>query len=133
MTRSTGESTAGYYCPGSIIRINVDNTHPVAFGMPAEALAFQSGGQAWEASVVPEHNKNSRLVRSIATYATRDLLASGWVSGEGAVLGKIIAAEARYGDGRVLLFGFSPQFRGQSFGTFKMVLNSIYWASAKKL
>jgi hypothetical protein len=133
IVHSTGESTSGYFSPGSILRINVDNSHPVAFGMPAEALAFQSGGQAWEPSVTPEHNKDNRLLRSIATYAARDLLASGWVSGENAVLGKMIAAEARHGDGRVLLFGFSPQFRGQSFGTFKLVLNAIYWASARKL
>lgn len=131
--RSSGETATGYYSPGSILRVNVDTTHPVAFGMPSEALVFQSGGQAWEPSLVADHNKERLLVKSIATYATRDLLASGWLSGERAVMGKMIAAEARFGDGRVLLFGFSPQFRGQSFGTFKFVLNAVYWASAKKL
>ena len=51
---------------------------------------------------------------------------SGWISGERAVLGKSLLAEARYGKGRVVLFGFRPQHRGQPFGTFKLLLNAIY-------
>jgi hypothetical protein len=130
-TRAGGN--AGYYSPGSILRIKVDPKHPVAFGMPAEAFAFQSGGQAWEIALAPDYAKETNRVRPIATYADRDLLASGWVSGERAVLGKLIATEVAFGDGRVILFGFSPQFRAQPFGTFKLVLNAVYWASAKRL
>jgi hypothetical protein len=130
---TSGASENSYFSPGSIIRVTVDDTHPIAFGMPTEAYVFQSGGQAWEPTLVAEHNKGERQVNSVARYAAKNLLASGWVSGERAVLGKTILAEARYGDGRVVLFGFSPQFRGQSFGTFKFLLNAIYLASAKPL
>lgn len=124
---------ASYYCPGSILRITVDNSHPVAFGMPMEAMAFQSGGQAWDVSLLSDFNKGDRAVRSIARYATRNILASGWLSGERLVAGRTILAEARHGRGRVILFGFRPQFRGQSFGTFKFVLNALYLGSAKPL
>ncbi|MBI3758601.1 MAG: hypothetical protein HY269_02465, partial [Deltaproteobacteria bacterium] len=48
-------------------------------------------------------------------------------------LGKPILVEARHGAGRVLLFGFRPQHRGQTFGTFKFVLNAVYLGSAKRL
>jgi hypothetical protein len=134
-TGETGESQDGdrYYCPGSILRVTVDNSHPVAFGMPSEALAFQSGGQAWDVSLLSDFNKGERAVRSIARYATKNLLASGWLSGERLVSGRTVLAEARHGKGRVILFGFRPQFRGQSFGTFKFVLNSVYLGSAKQL
>jgi hypothetical protein len=124
---------AAFYCPGSLLRITVDPTHPFALGMPAEAFAFSSGGQAFESALLPEANQGDRAVRSIAKYATKDLLASGFIQNERIVLGKDSLVEARHGQGRVVLFGFRPQFRGQSFGTFKFVLNAIYQSSAKDL
>jgi len=123
----------GYYSPGSILRITVDSTNPMAFGMPPDAFAFSSGGQAYDITLLPEYNRGEREVRSVAKYASKDLLASGWISGEKAVLGKHILVDARYGKGHVILFGFRPQFRGQSFGTFKFLLNAIYLGSARPL
>ncbi len=130
---SDNPADPGYYCPGSLIRITVDNTHPIAFGMPKEAYAFAAGGQAWDINLLPELNTGDREIRSVAKYAKTNLLASGWLSGEQIVLGKNIVLEARYGKGRVVLFGFRPHFRGQSFGTFKLLLNAIYLGSAAKL
>jgi hypothetical protein len=132
-TSGEAETASAYYCPGSILRITVDNSHPVAFGMPQEAFAFQSGGEAWDVTLLSDFNKGDRAIRTVARYATKNLLASGWLSGERVVAGKVILAEARQGAGRVIVFGFRPQFRGQSFGTFKFVLNSLYLASAKPL
>jgi hypothetical protein len=47
------------------------------------------------------------------------------------VTGKHVLIEAHHGRGRVILFGFRPQFRGQAFGTFKLLLNAICPASAR--
>jgi hypothetical protein len=101
--------------------------------MPSEALAFQSGGQAWDVTLLSDFNRGERAVRSVARYAQKNLLASGWLSGERTIAGRTVLAESRVGRGRAILFGFRPQFRGQSFGTFKLVLNSIYLGSAKPL
>jgi hypothetical protein len=116
----------GFYCPGSIVRISVDQTHPLAAGVPADAYAFVSGGQAWDVSLVKEFNKDEREVKVVARYAEKNLLASGWVSGERTVLGKAALVEARLGKGRVVLFGFRPQFRAQTAGTFKFLFNAIF-------
>ena len=35
------------------------------------------------------------------------------------------AVEASVGSGRVVMFGFRPQYRGQSYGTFKMMFNAL--------
>lgn len=131
----SGEASApsGYYCPGSILRITVDSKHPIGFGMPGEAYAFQSGGEAWDVALLPDYNKGERAVHPVVRYATKNLLASGWLSGERAIAGKIALAEAKHGAGRIVVFGFRPQFRGQSFGTFKLVLNALYLGSAKAL
>jgi hypothetical protein len=69
----------------------------------------------------------------VARYASSNLLASGWLSGERVVAGKPILVEARHGKGRVVLFGFRPQFRAQSSGAFKLLLNAIYLSAAQKL
>ena len=70
--------------------------------------------------------------KPVVNLARRDLLASGWLSGERSVLGKSILVDAAYGKGRVLLYGFRVQHRGQPFGTFKLLLNALYLGSAKK-
>lgn len=131
--RSNEEGSGGYYSPGSIIRINVDTSNPLAWGMPAEAYAYASGGYAWDIALVDSFNKGDREVKSVAKYAKSNLLASGWISGERAVLGKTILAEARHGKGRVVLFGFRPQFRAQTAGTFKFILNAIYLSTTKPI
>jgi hypothetical protein len=120
-------STGTFYSPGSVLRVTVDPTHPIAFGMPKEAYGFSSGGYAFD---VPGNSQGTAV---IARYASSNLLASGWLSGERAVLGKPLLVEAKLGKGRVVLFAFRPQHRGQTFGTFKFVLNTIYLASAQPL
>ena len=122
-----------FECPGSLLRITVDRSNPIAFGMPEEAIAFSTGGHAYEILLLAEFNKGEREIRSVARYAKTNVLASGWVSGEKTVQGKHILLDARHGRGRVVVFGFRPQFRGQPFGTFKLLLNAIYLASAHPL
>jgi hypothetical protein len=127
--RNVARGQSAFYCPGSLLRITIDSGHPLAQGMPKDAIAFSTGGHAFETTLLKDFNRGDREVRTVASYAAKDLLASGWVSGERAVLGKDVLVEARHGAGRVILFGFRPQFRGQSFGTFKLVLNAIYSGS----
>jgi hypothetical protein len=126
-------SSTAFYAPGSLIRLDVDTTHPYAFGMQKQAVAMTTGGQAYETTLMKEANNGDREVKTVATYASKDLLASGWLSGERQVLGKPILVDARLGKGNVVLFGFRPQFRGQPYGTFKFLLNALYLASAEKL
>lgn len=131
-TLRTG-GAAGWMCPGSLLRVTVDNTHPLAFGMPAEAIITMTGGQAFEVTLMKEYNQGKREARAVVNYAKQNLLASGWLQGEREAAGRAAMVEAKLGDGQVVLFGFRPQFRGQSFGTFKLLLNAIYLARSKPL
>jgi hypothetical protein len=122
-SESTPAAARGdFYCPGSLLRLTVDTTQPLAFGMPKEVVAFSTGGEAFDLG---------RDAHSVARFAAQNLLASGWLSGEKAIAGKSALAEAKYGSGKLVLFGFRPQFRGQPYGTFKFLLNAIYLASAQ--
>ena len=80
--------------------IKVDTAHPLAFGMPADAIVFSSGREAFEITLAPAYNQGDREIRGVASFVTKDLLASGWVSGERQVHGKQALVEARYGKGR---------------------------------
>lgn len=132
LSNAVRPGAGGFQCPGSLLRITVDTTHPLALGMPEEITAFVLGGQAWDVTLMEEYNRGERQTRVVARYAKEKLLASGWVANERQVLGKAALAEARYGSGRVVVFGFRPQFRGQTFGTFKFVLNAIYMSAARE-
>jgi hypothetical protein len=122
-----------FSCPGSLVRLTVDPSQPLAFGMPKETIAVSTGGEAFEINLAPGYNQGEREVRVAARFAGHDLAASGWVSGEKAVLGKPALVDARFGRGHVVLFAFRPQFRGQPFGTFKFLLNAVYLASARAM
>ncbi|HYI93988.1 MAG TPA: M14 metallopeptidase family protein [Bryobacteraceae bacterium] len=125
ITERDDPSPNGYYCPGSILRLKVETAHPIANGTPAEVNAFSSGGQAWEVTLLPSENKGEREVKVVARYATSKVLASGWLSGERVIAGRPALVDARHGKGRVVLFGFRPQFRGQTWGTFGLLVNSL--------
>ena len=109
------------YAPGSILRVLVDATHPVGFGMPDTAAVYFTNSVTFD---VP----TSSPVRVIARYPARgdDILLSGFLEGSPSIAGKAAAIEALVGRGRVVMFGFRPQYRGQSYGTFRMLFNALF-------
>lgn len=107
-----------FYCPGSILGLEVDTTHAIARGLPRDVNAYFINSAAFEVT-------DPQRVRVIAHYASDNLLRSGWLLGEDKIKGKIALAEVSMGRGRVILFGFRPQHRGQTWGTFPFIFNSI--------
>jgi hypothetical protein len=108
-----------FYCPGSVLRLMVDTRHPTAWGMQADAAAFFQGSRAFATS--------DPQVRSVARYGldAERLLLSGWLVGAQHIAGQHAVLEVPYHQGRVVLFGFRPHFRGQSHGTFKLLFNLL--------
>ncbi|HUQ31037.1 MAG TPA: hypothetical protein VM095_02910, partial [Pyrinomonadaceae bacterium] len=107
-----------FYCPGSILGLEVDNTHPIARGLPKDVNAYFINSAAFEVT-------DPQRVRVVARYSSESLLRSGWLLGEEKIKGKVALAEVTMGRGRVILFGFRPQHRGQTWGTFPFIFNAI--------
>jgi hypothetical protein len=113
-----------FSCPGSILRVFVDNTMPVGYGMPEEASAVFFNNVAFEATAA----LGDTAVRAIAKYPAGGVLKSGWIGGEEHLQDRVAAAEVTLGKGRVILLGFGVQHRAQPHGTFKLLFNSLHYA-----
>jgi hypothetical protein len=111
-----------FSAPGSLLRGIVELNHPIAFGMPRETTLFFSNSAAFSV----------KDGRTIVKYPLQNPLLSGWLQGESKLQGKTALAEMPLGHGRVILFGFRPQHRGQTYATFKLVFNSLWYAGAEK-
>ena len=110
-----------FFCPGSLLRVRIDTRHPIGYGLDSEmAIFFKSG---------PVFDGVRGDSKAVATYPEFNPLMSGWLEGEKRIRQKVALLETLLGNGRVILFGFKPQHRGQSYGTFKLLFNAIYYSS----
>jgi hypothetical protein len=116
-----------FSCPGSILKIFVDNRTPAGYGMTEEASAVFYNNIAFEATAA----FGDASVRAIAKYPSENILKSGWIGGEDYLHDRIAAAEVAYGKGRVVLFGFAVQNRAQPHGTFKLLFNAVQNAASE--
>jgi hypothetical protein len=117
-----GLSGDDFWAPGSTLRVRIDTSDPLAFGMPESALAtYLAGGQVYETVPGPA----SADVRRLVTYADRDILQSGWLLGEEAIANRAAMVAIDKGLGSVVMIGFRAQHRAQTYGTFKLFFNAL--------
>jgi len=109
-----------FWCPGCTLHIDVDTADALGYGMPSNALAvWLAGSQAYD--IQPSASN----VQVIARLASRDVLQSGWLLGEGVIAGKPTMVSVPFGQGRIVLIGFRVQHRDQAHGTYKLLFNSL--------
>ena len=113
-----GVKTSDFYCPGSVVALEIDNKNPIATTLPATLPAYFINSSAFTTTA-------DANVRVIARYAKENVLLSGWLLGEDKLRGQIALAEVGVGKGRIVLFGFRPQHRGQAWGTLPLIWNVL--------
>ncbi len=113
-----GLKRSEFYDPGSVVSLNVDTHSPLAKGLSESTAAYFTNSAAYEIT-------DDTKIKSIARYADKDGLLSGWTLGDKYRNGKTALAEAVYGKGKIILFGFRPQHRGQTWGTFPFIFNAL--------
>ena len=116
-----GKSAKEFYCPGSTLHANIDTNHQLTYGMPDEGLIFFWSGPTFRVQPSFSNERCEILVQ----YPERDILQSGWLVGEDQIAGTAGMISAQYGKGSVVLFGFRPQHRAQTHGTFKLFFNAL--------
>ncbi|TET71565.1 hypothetical protein E3J39_04275 [Candidatus Bathyarchaeota archaeon] len=110
-----------FLCPGSTLHVNVNTDNPLAYGVAEDLLIIFRNHPAFEVKPGP---KNEEL-DVVLSYPDERIMESGWLIGEEKLSRKAALIDAKMGKGRVVLFGFSPQFRAQSDATFKLFFNSL--------
>jgi Zinc carboxypeptidase len=116
-----------FYIPGSLLTATVDNTNPVAYGVPDRVDVF------FDRSPVFRLNPDATLkgAAAVAWFSTATPLHSGWAWGQQYLEGGVAIAEARLGSGKVVLLGPEVAFRGQPHGTFKFLFNALDYGPAR--
>jgi hypothetical protein len=110
-----------FYVPGSILQVSVDNTNPIAFGSTPTVPIFYENG--------PVFHVSGDAV-SVASFTTDKPLLSGWIQGGELLKGNSVIAEEPQGKGRLVLFGFRPQYRAISEVTYKFLFNALLYSSS---
>ncbi|MCH8253270.1 MAG: peptidase M14, partial [Planctomycetes bacterium] len=147
-----GVASKDFFCPGSIVRLRVDNGHPLGFGFGDEAAGFFARSQAFvtgKAALEPEKaaakdkkdgaaaaltdaeieaKLEAQPVTTVVSYSDNIVLLSGWIHGADRLRNRAAVCEVAYGKGRIVLLGFRVQHRAQPWGTFKFLFNAIYWS-----
>ncbi len=112
-----------FYMGGSILEMIVDPSHPVMAGMPERAKVVVDNSpvftttEAFEGAVLAKYAKAGSP------------LFSGYLLGEQHLQGYASALDVRHGKGHVILLGLRPQWRGQPFGTFRVLFNAAFYTS----
>jgi hypothetical protein len=142
---TAGLPTERFFIPGSLVRVDVESTDPLAHGMRSDAIAMFARSQVMALEPLPANTGSSGAGQAAAgsgarigepvvyaRYTARDFLASGWaLGGEEHLAGQIAALRVPVGAGQVVLLAFSPHFRGQPHNTYKLLFNPLFAATMR--
>ncbi len=117
----------GFSAPGSLLRVTLQQDHPLTWGLPDEIGVFSRGAPVYATSL-PSFDMDRRV---IGHYSRQDTRISGFAENVDLAAGKPVVVWLSKGDGQLVLMGFSPQFRGSTQGSFKLIFNSILLDLAK--
>lgn len=114
-----------FFLRGSIVAVEPDLAHPLMAGMPERAAVFVDGSPVFETL---EGFKGTVIARYPDAGSP---LLSGYLIGEKYLQGKAAALDVELDRGHVVLLGFRPQWRGQSFGTFRVLFNAAVYTGGR--
>ncbi|MDX1438468.1 MAG: peptidase M14, partial [Rubricoccaceae bacterium] len=105
---------------GAIFEIDLDTTHPLAFGYSNRVPVFKTNTLFFE-GITPDGY-------DVGVYQDEPLL-SGYVSEENldTLRGKSALLASRLGGGSVVLMDFDPAFRAFWYGTDGLLLNAVFF------
>ncbi len=110
-----GLKRSEFYDPGSVVQLDVDTKQSLARGLAPDTAAYFTTSSAFDVAA-------DARATVIARYGP---MLSGWTLGEKYRLGKAALVEMPYGKGKIVLFAFRPQHRGQTWGTFPFIFNAL--------
>jgi hypothetical protein len=118
-----------FYIPGSLLTAAVDNSNPLAYGVPDNVDVFFDKSPAFR--LAPDATLKGTA--PVAWFPNATPLHSGWAWGQQYLEGAVAICESSLGSGKVFLLGPEVAFRGQPHATFKFLFNAIDYGPAKQV
>ena len=113
-----------FYVSGSILEVHTDPSHPVMSGMRERAPTIIADSPVF----TTEEGFRGHVLAKYAEAGSP--LLSGYLLGEEHLQGYAAALEVEHGEGRVVLLGMRPQWRGQPWGSFRILFNAALYSKA---
>jgi hypothetical protein len=118
-----------FYVPGSLLMASVDNTNPLAYGLPSRVDFYYDNSPVFRL----KPDAVLKGVKPVAWFDSDKPLHSGWAWGQKYLQDSTAVIDAQVGKGKLLLFGPEITFRAQPHGTFKFLFNGIYYGTAESV
>jgi Zinc carboxypeptidase len=122
--KQVGLSTKEFFIPGSVLRTKVDNTQPLAYGLPQDVDVF------FDRSPTFNVKASASGVARVSWFDTPTPLRSGWAVGQEKLNGSTAVLDVDVGKGKLLVMGPEVTQRAQSYGTFKFLFNGLLYGPA---
>ena len=116
-----------FYVPGSLLTVKVDNSNPLAYGMPETVDVYFDRSPVFR--LLPDSEMSG--THPVAWFPNGTPLHSGWAWGQQYLENGVAIAQSKLGKGSVLLLGPKVAFRGQPHATFKFLFNGVYLGGVK--
>jgi hypothetical protein len=120
-----GRARDEFVAPGTMLRLEIDTSHPLGYGMRDEDAGYFAGSPAFRTGL-PHGNIDRRVVARYPDHRD-DIRVSGYIKGAELLERRAAVVELSYGDGEIVLVGFRAQHRAQPHRTFKLLFNALYW------
>ena len=112
---------------GAIFEIDLDISHPIAYGYQDHTIPVYKNNRVW---IAPSKNRFS----TVGKYVENPHI-DGYISKANLEIMKSAASivVSKRGKGRVVLFADNPNFRGAWYGTNKLFMNAVFFGHLIKV
>jgi hypothetical protein len=121
----TEQGATEFYAPGTLLEAEPVGDSALVHGTEAPVAVWYESSPAFAA-------ESPGSAHIVLRYPPRNPLLSGWLIGPEKIQGLGALAEVKLGSGRVVLFGFRPQYRAQSWGTYTLLLNALFSSAMER-
>ncbi|MFO7978707.1 MAG: M14 family zinc carboxypeptidase [Bacteroidales bacterium] len=116
-----GLKRQGFFAPGSFLQVSLMGDHPLTLGMPAQIGVFHRTEPIMRTSI-PVFGMDRRV---IAQFPEKDILLSGYAENEKRLENLPAMVWMQKGEGQVVLYSFTPNFRGSTPVASKLIFNGL--------
>jgi hypothetical protein len=120
---AAGLRSEEFFLHGTIVEVTTDPSRQVMAGMTEKSAVFADNSPVFET----QEGFNGTVLAKYQDAGSP--LLSGYLIGEKYLNGKAAALDVQLDAGHVILLGFRPEWRGQPFGTFKVLFNAALSAA----